>query len=313
MITLVEQGSAAEADLSRWSREEDDLKAVLAASEGQSVPAAAAPRETPRFVVDSTGAVLTFGSATSLLYTTCALLPRDGDQSTAPAFTFSPSPDGFTAQLVLPKIEQLGDAPRTIESAASWPSQQLAKQDAAFVACRLLHSVGVLDDRLLPVRADALDPADGYLDADGNESRYVAPSKAPIPCAQTSVWGPAWSEDAPLWLHRVVVALDGGQERSIGLVAARRLDMDGPFELAGDGAGSATWSVRIEGVEQLVWADADERRVLVEQLDAFSRCVVDDADRADGSAMSSGPPSTLRCRTIPSSHDWRQSIRSPAS
>ncbi|KAF8520186.1 hypothetical protein BU17DRAFT_46941 [Hysterangium stoloniferum] len=116
-----------------------------------------------RYAIHSTGAVLTFGSAISLLNNLCALIPRDKYTKVS---ALQPVYSGdFQSTVKLPSALPI---PRDMltYSGAYRSTKREAKAAAAFIACKSLHELGVFDDYLLPARktsGDIVEDADGRL------------------------------------------------------------------------------------------------------------------------------------------------------
>ncbi|KAI0648351.1 hypothetical protein C8Q79DRAFT_906449 [Trametes meyenii] len=182
--------------------------------ETQDDPADLAERE--RYIVPTTGAILTYTSATGLLNHLCSLIPRD---------KFTP--------MHVPKY--VGDFKATVHLPSSLPlpadllvyegplrrSKKEAKRAAAFLAVKSLHELNVFDDYLLPTKSSRGRENE---DADGVPIGDI--SKIPD-ILDVHVLDP-WVLNRTLWLH--VVHLDGCP--SAGLVTGTPLP---PVELvAGD-------------------------------------------------------------------------------
>ena len=112
-----------------------------------------------RYLIGSTGAVLTFGSAISLLSNLCALIPRDKyTQVLQPQYT-----GDFQMDVTLPSALPI---PRDslVHYGAVRRTKREAKAAAAFAACKALHELKVFDDYLLPARRTSgadIEDADG--------------------------------------------------------------------------------------------------------------------------------------------------------
>lgn len=111
------------------------------------------------YQIPSTGALLTFNSAISLLSNLCALIPRDKyTQVLQPQFSGE-----FQMTVVLPSALPI---PREclVHNGAVRRRKREAKAAAAFAACKALHELKVFDDYLLPVRKTSgvdIEDADG--------------------------------------------------------------------------------------------------------------------------------------------------------
>jgi endoribonuclease Dicer len=111
-------------------------------------PSELAKRE--RFVVPSTGAILTYNTAVGLLGHLCSLIPRDTFTPTQrPRYTGTfVSTVHLPSMLPLPPDELVYEGPRK-------HSTKEAKRAVAFKAVKALHALGIFDDNLLPVHAKA--------------------------------------------------------------------------------------------------------------------------------------------------------------
>lgn len=171
-------------------------------------PADLAERE--RYVVPSTGAILTYNSAISLLNHLCSLIPRD---------RFTP--------VHLPKYS--GDFQSTLELPLSLPlpsdkltyvgpmkrSKKEAKRAVAFMAVMQLHRLNVFDDYLLPAKSSS--GADTE-DADGRPILDVSD----VPETMDVMVRDPFVIHQKMWLH--VITLDG--KRTAGLVTGTQLPLE---------------------------------------------------------------------------------------
>jgi endoribonuclease Dicer len=111
-------------------------------------PTELAKRE--RFVVPSTGAILTYNTAIGLLGHLCSLIPRD-------AFTPAQRPrysGAFASTVHLPPMLPLPSQHLVYEGPRKH-SMKEAKRAVAFKAVKALHALKIFDDNLLPVHAKA--------------------------------------------------------------------------------------------------------------------------------------------------------------
>lgn len=112
-----------------------------------------------RYVVPSTGAVLSYTSAASLLNRLCALIPRDPfTPPQIPRYT-----GDFVSTLILPASLPLPQELLTFTGPEKSTKRE-AKRAAAFVAVKRLHELNVFDDYLLPSKGSKVK---AYEDADG--------------------------------------------------------------------------------------------------------------------------------------------------
>ena len=109
-----------------------------------------------RYTVRSTGATLTYSSAIAVIEHLCSLIPRDSyTPALQPKYTvegpFSDVED-FQVTVQLPFAIPLPPEYQTIQGPRC-PSKKEAKQAVAFMTGRILHKLGVLDDRLMPAKS----------------------------------------------------------------------------------------------------------------------------------------------------------------
>ncbi|KAI0355038.1 hypothetical protein OH77DRAFT_1425091 [Trametes cingulata] len=177
-------------------------------------PADLAERE--RYVVPSTGAILTYTSAIGLLNHLCSLIPRDKFTPThVPKYT-----GDFNATVHLPSSLPL-PADLLVYQGPIRRSKKEAKRAAAFLAVKSLHALNVFDDYLLPAKRSRDRENE---DPDGVPIGDISNVPETL---DVQVRDP-WVLGRTLWLH--VVHLDG--RPSAGLVTGTPLP---PVELvAGD-------------------------------------------------------------------------------
>ncbi|THH31544.1 hypothetical protein EUX98_g2658 [Antrodiella citrinella] len=205
-IVMIQEGAAAHVERYRaFTESEPQLRAVYQSRDDSAVipvveeeegeildPEDLAERE--RYVVPSTGAVLTYNTAISLLNHLCSLIPRDKFTPVhVPHYT-----GDFTATLMLPStlplplrdLRFVGPERR---------SKKEAKRAVAFVAVKRLHSLNVFDDYLLPTKSHTGDNED----ADGRCIDDVSQ----IPDTMDVMVRDPWTRSETQWLH--VVNIDG--------------------------------------------------------------------------------------------------------
>ncbi|KAH7914066.1 hypothetical protein BJ138DRAFT_1144564 [Hygrophoropsis aurantiaca] len=171
-------------------------------------PADLAARE--RYIVPSTGAVLTYSSAISLLNYLCSLIPHDAyTPAYAPRYT-----GDYVAILELPSSLPL-PIDHLIFRGPERRSKREAKRAVAFLAVKELHKLDVFDDYLLPSTS-----AKGHNseDADGRKIADVSVIPAML---SVSVRDP-WTLGPRLHLH--VMSIDGMDVA--GLVTGTVLPVD---------------------------------------------------------------------------------------
>ncbi|KAH7928196.1 P-loop containing nucleoside triphosphate hydrolase protein [Leucogyrophana mollusca] len=169
-----------------------------------------------RYIVPSTGAVLTYGSAIGLLNYLCSLIPHD---AYTPAAIPRYSGD-YAAIVELPSSLPL-PIDRLIFRGPERCSKREAKRAVAFLAVKELHKMDVFDDYLLPstnAKGRNTEDADGRKIADMSEVPDIM---------NVSVRDP-WTLGPILRLH--VISIDGVDVA--GLVTGTELP---PVEITSDG------------------------------------------------------------------------------
>ncbi|KAL6308704.1 hypothetical protein BKA93DRAFT_725516 [Sparassis latifolia] len=195
-----------------------DSKAQITMEEGEEEerddPDDLAERE--RYVVPTTGAVLTYNGAIGLLNHLCSLVPHDRFTP-----TFLPRYSGdFTSTLHLPSTLPLPHK-HLVYTGPEKRSKKEAKRAVAFLAVKELHALNVFDDYLLP--AQSVTGSDNE-DPDGRPIQDV--SRVPE-MMEVQVRDP-WTRGAVQYLH--VVYLDG--RPTAGLITGTLLP---PVELVCSG------------------------------------------------------------------------------
>ncbi|KAF9994488.1 Dicer-like protein 1, partial [Modicella reniformis] len=119
------------------------------------------------YIVESTKARVTYLSAVSLLHQYCASLPVDSYTQLMPVFELKPSiiPGEYHCWLTLPP-----NAPEWDFHSDSFAKKPLAKRSVAFNACKRLHVLGALNDRLLPFKNKTLIKEELALDDSDDDS-----------------------------------------------------------------------------------------------------------------------------------------------
>ena len=160
-----------------------------------------------RYIVPSTGAVLTYGSAIGLINYLCSLIPHDA--YTPPAM---PKYSGdYAAVLELPSSLPL-PVDHLIYRGPPRNSKRESKRAVAFMAVKALHKLDVFDNYLLPSTGSK---GKSDYDADGRK----LPDVSEIPdIMSVSVQDP-WTLGPRLRMH--VISIDG--EDSAGLITGAEL------------------------------------------------------------------------------------------
>lgn len=187
------------------SRDDPTSMPVVEEEEGEIVdPQDLAERE--RFVVPTTGAVLTYNTSIGLLNHLCSLIPRDKFTPIhAPQYTGE-----FISTLQLPSSLPLPQDDLVFEGPEK-RSKKEARRAVAFMAVKRLHKLNVFDDYLLPTKSHSGD----HEDADGRAIDDVSQ----VPNWMESLVRDPWVSGETQWLH--VVYLDS--EPVAGLVTGTAL------------------------------------------------------------------------------------------
>ncbi|KAK9098409.1 hypothetical protein Syun_025454 [Stephania yunnanensis] len=149
--------------------------------------------------VGSTGASINAGHSVSLLHHYCSKLPRDEFFNPKPEFFYFDDLGGTVCCIILPS-----NAP--IHEVVSLPqlSKDKAKKYACLEACKKLHSLGALNDHLLPGQDDDIDEV--FSDSDnieGDNSRVELHAML-IPAALRIPWT---DTENPVFLHSYFIQL----------------------------------------------------------------------------------------------------------
>ena len=250
-----------------------------------------------RYEIPSTGAVLTFGSAISLLNNLCALVPRD--KYTA---VLRPKYSGdFMSTVELPSALPI---PREhlLYSGAVRSTKREAKAAAAFVACKALHQLRVFDDYLLPARKTTGAVIE---DADGRSIPEVGHVSEMMDVLVSDPWT-AWRlpEDGntinvDAWVHPIFLGAE--ESAKLGLVTASPLGVSTQVPC---GLGHIHLSAPIP----LRWSSGDELKLLDEYTTLGIRWCI----------SSKSIKSSLTCFFVPLCPDCqpdfetiREAVRSP--
>ena len=101
------------------------------------------------FDIESTGATLSLDDSVRHLYHFCDTLPHDIYVDKRPIFSVDGCGESFRAGVRLPN--SIDAAIRTASSSRNWPTEKLAKQDAALEAYIALYNHGLISEHLLPI------------------------------------------------------------------------------------------------------------------------------------------------------------------
>ena len=160
IILLADDDSKGEP--AKWNQLEDRMKAAYE-DEYRNAQLAAQLEQTyesedRKYIVPTTGALLTLDNAKSHLNHFCATLQTGSHVNHRPIFECRTDAEVLvTAKVLLPS--SVDRKYRTAVSAHSWKTERAAMKDAAFQACVALHRGGLLNDHLLPPHIKALDQA----------------------------------------------------------------------------------------------------------------------------------------------------------
>jgi endoribonuclease Dicer len=149
--------------------------------------------ERERYIVPSTGAVLTYNTSINLLNYLCSLIPHDN-------YTPTPVPKysgDFISTLELPVSLPLPNE-KLVYTGPEKLSKREAKRAVAFLAVKELHALDVFDDYLLPTSTSKGKVTE---DADG---RALADIRKVPETMQVDVRDP-WVVCPTLWLHVIIV------------------------------------------------------------------------------------------------------------
>lgn len=165
--------------------------------------------------VPSTGALLTFERAVSLINETCSLLPTsDGIPAPAPIVEVDEiSQARYRGRIILPAATALPMDKLTVEAKPRRRKTE-AKRAAAFEACRVLHHYGLLNNYLLPHREPEGEEAvdiDGYLVGEDLAVEFEVDLEP--------VWGNIWK--SPERVYLTPISVDG--KISTGLISGSPL------------------------------------------------------------------------------------------
>jgi endoribonuclease Dicer len=167
-----------------------------------------------RYVVPSTGAILTYDNSMNLLNYLCSLIPRD-------AFTPSHAPKyggDFHATLQLPRALPL--LPDDLLYAGPLrQSKKEARRAVSFMAVKRLQELDVFDEYLLPTAKYGDEEEDDTHVRGGFTNAHSRVERLPV--ISTTVKDP-WYIGTKLWLHPILVS----GETAAGLVTGTPLRMD---------------------------------------------------------------------------------------
>ncbi|KAJ7168309.1 hypothetical protein C8R43DRAFT_983912 [Mycena crocata] len=188
-----------------YQSRQDEMNVVDTEDEEEIHPFDLAQRE--RYVVASTGAVLTYDNAINLLSRLCALIPHD-------AFTLPHVPKysgEFQAIVRLPSSLPLPQPDLQYHGPQKF-SKREAKCAVAFMAVKRLYELDVFDQYLLPI-SNARKGDEG-----SDKTPLLDISQVPN-ILQVSVRDPWTMDSSRLWIHPILI----GNRRVAGLVTGTNL------------------------------------------------------------------------------------------
>ncbi|XP_057810425.1 endoribonuclease Dicer homolog 3a-like [Salvia miltiorrhiza] len=146
-ITMLERGNAKQIDhmLFITRSETSMIHTAVNRDPGDSPVKACNTNKVVSYVVESSGASVTSDSSISLLHRYCQNLPLDKSFSPKPNFEISTEGNLYRCKMTLPPNASF----QTIIGPAA-RSPNVSKQLVCLDACKKLHLMGALDDRLLP-------------------------------------------------------------------------------------------------------------------------------------------------------------------
>ncbi|GAB7322659.1 hypothetical protein MBLNU13_g03566t1 [Cladosporium sp. NU13] len=160
-----------QSDPARWQGLEEEMKKAYM-DENRAQNATAGSAETAdddddsdashiKYVVKSTGALLTLENARGHLHHFCAVAIRHNSRYIDPRPEFAtkkhPTLKTWTASVTLPSF--VHKSIRSVESSRFWSGEHAATKDAAFSAYKALHQAGLVNDNLLPaIKSPAPEP-----------------------------------------------------------------------------------------------------------------------------------------------------------
>jgi endoribonuclease Dicer len=277
---MVEEGSDVEARWRRFVLDEENLKKIYRSRDDDENPDEPVPDESPRLVVESTGAFLSYSISVALLSEVCSLLPRDAySPLPRPVFDYvldRPGEGGYSATVTLPMAPFLKPDQRRIVGPMA-RSKKGAKQAAAYEACVLIYQQGGLDENLRPIREKRADDA---RDANGEEVD-TAPIADRVYFKYDNPFGSMHDPSDPLWMYPLHFACAGdgnddfgAPEATLGLIVATRLDIDDAIPLWEDRSSDhPSLTMRLGEPVSLDW-NGEERERNLARIDSFTRMVL---------------------------------------
>ncbi|KAF8162827.1 hypothetical protein B0H34DRAFT_693086 [Crassisporium funariophilum] len=207
--------------------------------------------ERERYVIPSTGAILTYDISLSLLNSLCSLVPRDSFTS-----AHVPKYEGdFQTTLHLPRALPLAPAD-LVYTGPFRRSKREARRAVAFLAVKRLLELDVFDGYLLPMSTEM------KMDVNAPEMNSRTQNKVTnIPVMLTVSVRDPWCMGPKLWIHPIVI--DG--QTVAGLVTGTSLPlvevMDGPLKVQLLGADPLHFEVDYEHQQRMAMEEFTRRGV----------------------------------------------------
>lgn len=267
-IVMIERDSVWETKLRGFQRIEMQLDQQFQQHNHDSEPEEADLTHTPRFVVQETGATLTYGSAIALLDEVCSLIPSDAYSPPAkPRYKLGQSALGYYYKVFLPMMPRLPPTEREVIG-AEMSTKTVAKKAVAFAVCCTLYHYGILNDHLLPIREGR---GDNARDADDElVDRTVLPLH--IESETYNPYGNMWLDaTADIWLNVVQYTTSEGGYAKFGLLCARPLHAEVPLEMHEPGCST---QVQVSAATTLRFQSDESRLQCLQQLVRFTKWIL---------------------------------------
>ncbi|KAL7920435.1 hypothetical protein ACQKWADRAFT_322180 [Trichoderma austrokoningii] len=202
LVIFFGQGDSA---LKKWEEKEDEMNRLFE-DEQSKIHILAMEEEsegssTICYIHPLTGARLDFDNAKPHLEHFCRALSPGEFIDSRPDYIIHNNQDSgaLTATVVLPPFITVH--PRQYNSLSEWRSEKNATKDAAFQAYLALYDAGLLNDNLLPYKADEIPGID-------TRASEMAVEPTVKPWHQVA---PAWRETGDKWLYNITFAEEDGQ------------------------------------------------------------------------------------------------------
>ncbi|CAE6519845.1 unnamed protein product [Rhizoctonia solani] len=214
--------------------------------------------EHERYVVKSTGAVLTPSTAIGLLYLWCSPLAVD-------RFTKPPAPEFHVTGAYMCKITA---PPSILNPSLCGPIQgplrktrDGARRAAAFLLVQKLHKLEIFDDYLLPFKTsgsgldDLSQHVDGTLRREGELFDTITP------------WGDVWRPGSSVWMN--AISLDGSPPL-IALITGKKQ----PERELTIHKGESCTQIKIHPGRSVEFATEEDKLARLELMQRYSNCAI---------------------------------------